>query len=257
VLIRRRHVLSVESAQLLVALLTLLACGAPQAEPDAGGPLDAATGDSATDASETIVRGCVSAACDLITNGCDAGNACYYLPRHVNASPQPRCSTAGDNTAGSICSDQERCGPGHGCDPLRRCRRYCCEPGERTGCPDGEGCVLEFRDTADQGLGVGLCQPCAVCDPITSMGCGAMEACYPAGNDGSCFACAAPRVNGRVGSTCTTSSDCRPGLGCRPAAESVCATYCSVRATSGCADTETCTAIGYTGLPDLGFCVPR
>jgi hypothetical protein len=238
----------------LAALLGTVGCGAEQPSSDAG-PVDAASSEDAADANEPFVLGCESAACSLTTNGCDAGNACYYLPSRVNAPPQPRCRAAGDNAAGSICNDQEQCAPGLGCDPTNRCRQYCCAPGERTGCPANEACLLEFRDSNDQSLGVGICQQCDASDPITSVGCGANEACYPAGNDGSCVLCAPPRTNGRPGSACSTSSDCRPGLGCRQTNPPQCATFCSVQASSGCGTGEACTAVGYTGLPDLGFCV--
>lgn len=244
---------SVLWCSLMATLLGTGACGADPAIPDSGPP-DASAADGARDANEPFVLGCRSAACDLIDNGCDAGSACYYVPSDVNAPPQPRCANAGDNAAGTICSDQQQCAPGLGCDPSSRCRHYCCAPGERTGCPNGEACVLEYRDSNDQSLGVGICQVCDVCDPITAAGCATTEACYPAGNDGSCLVCTPPRVNGRIGSACSTSSDCRRGLGCAQTNPPRCAAFCSVQTNSGCGSGETCGAIGYTGLPDLGFC---
>ncbi len=231
------------------------------------GSNDAAATDAAADATRdadrdagnadvdgSIVRGCQSAACDLIDNGCGGNRACYYLPAVTNGTPQPRCATAGDNAENTICSTQEQCAPGLGCDPANRCRNYCCDVGSSEGCPQGQACLLEYRDSADESLGVGLCQECDVCDPVTSDGCDVGRACYPATAEGDCRLCLAPRANGNVGSTCTTHSDCRIGLGCLGASPQRCARFCSVATGDGCSGGDVCNAIGYTGLPDLGFC---
>jgi hypothetical protein len=231
---------------------------------DSGAVLDAAQ-DAAEAADAThdadgptvdggIVRGCQSPACDLIDNGCGGNRACYYLPTVSNGTPQPRCVTAGDNAAGTVCSTQEQCAPGLGCDPSNRCRNYCCAVGTGDGCPQGEACLVEYRDSNDESLGVGLCQECDACDPVTSDGCDVGRACYPATSDGACRLCLAPRVNGNVGAVCTTHSDCRVGLGCLGGTPQRCARFCSVATGDGCEVGDTCTAIGYTGLPDLGFC---
>lgn len=199
-------------------------------------------------------RGCMSVQCDLIDNGCDNGQACYYLPSQLNGVPQPRCAAAGDNAASTICTNQEQCAPGLGCDPGNRCRNYCCAPGETAGCPDGQACLVEFRDGNDQSLLVGLCQDCDNCDPVSSEGCDNGEACYPVSNDGACRLCITPRDNGNVGASCTTNSDCRAGLGCLATTPPTCARFCSVTTGTGCSGDATCVAIGYTGLPNLGFC---
>lgn len=230
--------------------------GALDASSDA--TIDAA--DSAVDARDPsdvdggIVRGCRNDVCDLIDNGCGNNRACYYLPAVTNGTPQPRCASAGDNAANTICTTQEQCAPGLGCDPGNRCRNYCCAPGSSEGCPDGQACLLEYRDNSDVSLGVGLCQDCDECDPVTSDGCASGRACYPASTDGTCRLCLTPRVNGNVGASCTTNSDCRAGLGCIGGSSPRCARFCSVSAGDGCPVSTTCTAIGYTGLPDLGFC---
>lgn len=225
-------------------------------ETDASATIaDAQAADAANDRSDAgFVIGCESAACDLIDNGCAANKACYYLPAQIGEPPQPVCAARGDNSEGSICTTQEQCAPGLGCDPSNRCRNYCCAPGESTGCPTGQACLLEFRDNDDQSLGVGQCQACDACDPIDSNGCGTGQGCYPATSDGACTLCTTPRVNGNVGATCSTSSDCRPGLGCIGSATPRCAKFCSVAGGDDCNGSETCRAIGYTDLPDLGSC---
>lgn len=228
--------------------------GSLDASGDAADVTDAGTDATAEPLDASYALACQGSECNLVTNGCDTGEACYFLPPQVNEQAEPMCFAAGDNGPGTICSGQEQCAPGLGCDPANRCRNYCCAPGETYGCPNGQACLVEFRDGNDQSAGVGLCQDCDVCDPVTSVGCAGNQACYPASNDGACQLCLTPRSNGNIGASCTTSSDCRRGLGCALFDPPQCAKFCSVSAGTGCNAGQTCDAIGYTGLPDLGFC---
>jgi len=218
--------------------------------------------DAATDATTSIdashtrhdgaVASCQGVECHLIDNGCGASNrACYFLPPGVGQDPEPTCAAAGDNGPGTVCTSQQQCAPGLGCDPTNRCRNYCCDPGYSAECPNGQACLVEYRDTTDQSLGVGLCQDCDECDPTSGDGCANNLACYPASFDGACRLCLPPRTNGNVAAACTTHSDCRSTLGCDG---TECRRFCGVAAGTECGASERCVAIGYTGLPDLGFC---
>lgn len=226
-------------------------------DDDAHVRTDAATDAAmAFDASGTrhdgAVSGCQGVLCHLIDNGCSASNAaCYFLPPATGQDPEPRCAVAGDNGPGTVCTSQQQCAPGLGCDPTNRCRNYCCDPGSSAECPDGQACLVEYRDNSDESLGVGLCQDCNECEPTSGAGCTNDRACYPASFDGACRLCLPPRTDGNLGDACTTHSDCRSTLGCDGSA---CQRFCAVAAGSQCGGSDQCVAIGYTGLPDLGFC---
>lgn len=225
---------------------------------DAGPPGDAGpatdAGPPAGDAGPTGM--CPAGECDLLTNGCPAGQACYALSAMMGATPAPVCQPSGTGMTGDTCATYGDCSEGFIC-VTNKCQHYCCA-GSSAGCPRGQTCSVQFTDDMGTDLGYGYCKLPDVCDPTaTPSGCGTGEGCYIA-MDGS-GTCITPSHMYTEGMTCMAANDCVPGLACYSIGTTggpTCHQYCNTMMMGSCMTAGMmCNPLGIAALPNLGICI--
>ncbi len=225
---------------------------------DAGPPRDAGPG--GTDGGMGGM--CPPGDCDLLTNGCPAGQACYMLSAMMGVAPVPTCQPSGTGMTGMTCATYGDCAEGYICvqnpPPATggKCQHYCCG-GSNAGCPTGQTCAVQFTDMSGADLGAGYCKLPDVCDPTAMMtGCGAGEGCYIS-DDGS-GTCIASTHSYTEGMTCMAANDCAPGLACYSVGMGgpTCHQYCNTTMMGSCTTMGAmCNSLGIAALPNLGICI--
>jgi hypothetical protein len=196
---------------------------------------------------------CPAGECNLLTNGCPAGEGCYFLSMGMGMPPMPLCDMSGIGTLGATCSTYRDCASGFTCQG-GTCQKYCCELGSSMGCPAGAMCSIVLTDGAGMPTGAALCRTAANCDIFGST-CPSGEACYLAGGDGTTD-CAMAGM-GTTGATCEFTNDCAAGFSCLGSMGGrSCRKLCdTVDMNPGCAAGETCTSLGIPApLTNVGAC---
>ncbi len=270
------------SCAALLAAVALGGCGgrkSPTGAMDAGHdggppPSDAGIHDSGpTPDTGTITDSgsgggmCPTGDCDLVGNGCAAGQSCYFLLASADAGmPMPLCDTSGTGMDGDACTNYTDCADGYFClstgaGTMGTCKHYCCGRSDGA-CPTGETCAVEFTDRMGHDTGVGYCQFPDTCDLAAQTGCPAGEACYPNGNDGSVL-CIAPGT-ATEGQSCMAINECAGGLSCFGTGDgdggvrNICMKLCDMAATpTGCATGQMCQSLGSSSaFGTIGVCSP-
>lgn len=212
-----------------VILVSAAACasGEPVNDAGQGGAIDA--DGTSVDADQVmpdanIVGGpdafsemCMQDPCDLFPQcGCNAqaGEVCDLDFTMLSAEGITTCrSVTVPGTESSTCTVSTGCAGGYVCVG-GRCRRYCDTDAD---CPGEGGICLVQLTVGDPPVDIGGAITCTtMCDPIatTNNGCPATWACHVYNYMGSGITDCAADGGGGDGTTCTTSSDCSPGLDC-------------------------------------------
>lgn len=198
---------------------------------------------------------CPAGECSLLTNGCPAGEGCYFLSMGMGMAPMALCDMSGIGTLGATCASYRDCASGYACQ-AGTCQKYCCELGSSAGCPAGAMCSIALTDpTTMMPTGAGLCRTAANCE-IFGTGCPAGNACYLSGNDGTTDCAMAG--TGTTGAACMYTNDCAAGYSCLGGAggASTCRKLCdTVDMDPGCGAGETCSSLGIPApLTNVGAC---
>ena len=228
------------------------------AEVDGGGAVDMGGGGGPDMGGGTSM--CPAGACDLLANGCPAGEGCYFLSMGAGMSPMPLCDMSGIGTLGATCMSYRDCASGYTCQGASgstpgACQKYCCDLGSSVGCPAGASCSIVLTDpTTMMPTGAALCRTAANCN-IFGGDCTGGAACYLAGDDGTTDCAMAG--TGTTGATCMYTNDCAAGFSCLGGASgSTCRKLCdSVDMDPGCAAGETCSTLSLPApLTNVGAC---
>jgi|GEM_PF-1404216 len=179
-----------------------------------------------------------AAACELYTDSCGAGRACYAH------SGELACLWEGVGQAGDECRYLDDCAGGLTCLGSR-CRPLCNNEGEENACEDlcpGESLL------ASGILGVSACLG-ATC---TADSCGAGQGCYWL--DG--LACGWSGNLG-LGSDCTYANDCRAGLSClgAPGQDHKCHALCGGEGMPSCDAVCTSSPFSLSAATGLKACL--
>ena len=201
---------------------------------------------------------CPAGMCDLLTNGCPAGQACYFLAPAMGEPAVPTCDMSGTGGDGATCTSYRDCQEGFFCDSTAGiCRHYCCMDSD-TGCPTGQTCAVSFVDDMGNPTGIGYCAFPDNCDPAAQTGCMvAGQGCYAQGMDGSTI-CIAPTMMLTEGQTCESLNACSPGFTCVDTGTGAkCHKYCNATDMTGCAMEQTCSSLSLPAPVDhVGICTP-
>jgi len=203
---------------------------------------------------------CPAGECDLVTNGCGAGEACYLLTMGAGMPPMPLCAASGIGMTGASCTTYSNCAPGFTCQggaggTPGMCVKYCCDVGSSAGCPTGAMCSIQLTNMDGTLTGAALCRTASNC-AIFGSDCPAGDACYPTGGDGTTD-CLMPGIRA-AGAVCTYTNDCASGSSCYGVAggPSTCRKLCdTMDMDPGCTGTDVCTSLGIPApLANLGTC---
>lgn len=204
---------------------------------------------------------CPAGECDLVANGCPAGEGCYFLSMGAGMPAMPLCDTSGIGTLGASCMTYSNCAAGFVCQNATAtvpgtCEKYCCDVGSSAGCPSGASCSVVLTDMSGNPTGAALCRSPANC-PIFGSSCPAGQACYISGGDGTTDCAMAGDV--AAGGACMFTNDCLSGFSCLGAAGSAtCRKLCdTVDMDPACTGTDVCTSLGIAApLANVGSCNP-
>jgi hypothetical protein len=209
--------------------------GAPDLQPDSGFP-----------------------GCEPAGLSCPAMQSC-----EVNCQTRSNvCALAGDSPPGGSCSGAAACAPGAqcfdygslGCTGAQICLRFCASDNDCAALSGGVGPGSFCRDPVACG-GVTTsyrtctfsCDPTAAAAMAASTGCPAGLACaIPSSMDHVDCTCPESTRTGKENATCTSTSQCAPGLLC----EQTCRAVCRCDAKNGvCTGTNDCPTSGTTCTP--------
>ena len=204
------------------------ACASGKAVNDAGddddGDADVTVIDAPSAAADATVVGdpdaffemCVQSPCDLFPQcGCNAadGEVCD-LDFTMLATGATKCrSVIVPGVETSTCTMSTGCAGGHVCVG-GRCRRYCIGDDD---CPgDGGVCLIQLTQ-GNPPMDIPNAITCTTnCNPVQTVnhGCPAGWGCHVYNNMGMGITDCTTGGGGGDGATCTTSSECSPGLDC-------------------------------------------
>ena len=204
---------------------------------------------------------CPSGECDLVANGCPAGQGCYFLASAMGAPPAPVCQPSGIGITDGACMTYTDCAPGFICQGAitgtpGACEKYCCDLGSSANCPAGAMCSVVLTDTAGNPTGAALCRSAANCG-IFGTDCAAGQGCYLSGGDGTTDCAMAGTLT--TGATCMFTNDCAAGYSCLGpgGGTSTCRKLCdTVDMDPACTGAgETCVSLGIPApLSNVGAC---
>ena len=181
--------------------------------------------------------------CSSMRNECTTGGT---------GAPGSTCMTNGDCAAGSQCFDYSSLGCG-----VKVCLRFCDTDDDCGGASDAGGGPGSFcRDPVACGAVTTAYYTCSAdCDPTGaaaaagSSGCPLGLACLlPSSMDHVACACPESTRTGTAGTSCTSTTQCAPGLICEQTCKAVC--RCEMKngactaAANDCGAGQTCTPLG-------------
>ncbi len=205
-----------------------------------------------------MVAMCPVGVCDLVANGCAAGEGCQLLSMGAGMPPMPVCAASGIGMTGATCTTYSNCAPGFTCQGTPgTCVKYCCDVGSSAGCPTGAMCSVELTNMDGTPTGAALCRTASNC-AIFGSDCPAGDACYPIRGDGTTDCAMAG--TGVAGTSCSHTNDCAGGFSCLGAAggASTCRKLCdTMDMDPACAGTDVCVSLGIAApLANVGSCNP-
>lgn len=228
---------------------------------DQGPPVDLGPGTDSGNPDLGPAGSCPAGPCDLLTNGCPSGEACYFLSSSATTAPEPLCQAGGIGMSGAACTTYSDCASGFMCvgaagSTPGTCVKLCCDLNSSAGCPAGASCSITLTYGSGTPTGAGLCHAPANCS-IFGTDCPSGEACTPFGGDGTTD-CSEPGTL-TAGQACHYANDCVPGFGCvGPSGSSVCRKLCNTDAggVPACTGTDVCTSLGIPApLANVGACL--
>jgi hypothetical protein len=206
----------------------------------------------------------IATACDVFTQDCPSGEACYP----TSSNPAADCAAAGTGGPGNGCSQNGHCAIGFTCVVTSsggECNEICqiggapvcpgngivCQPLGGTGIPDFGVCSATTPSTIPSTTTTTM--PPATCD-VFLQDCLSGFGCYPTGTVPATQCLPAGTLP--EGATCASLTSCQAGLVCIGSTlGTACRQICELGGPAICAGFSGCTAVPGSNIPDFGVCL--